>query len=120
MTIKELYEMIGGDFDGVMGRLMKEAFVEKFALMYLKDTSYETLISAIDSGNISEEFRAAHSLKGVSANLGFEELRKAASALTEQLRPQTNPADPTLVENVKAAQEKAIAGLTKYQAQLSA
>jgi len=117
MDIKELYNKIGGNFEDVLGRLMKEAFVEKFALMYPKDSSYDTLMAAIEKGDINEQFRGAHSLKGVAANLGFEELRKAASNLTEQLRPQTAPADAALVEAVKAAQQKTIAGLAEYQAQ---
>lgn len=117
MTIKETYEKIDGNYEDVMSRLMKEAFVEKFALMYLKDTSFETLMKAIESGDINEEFRAAHSLKGVSANLGFEALRKASSDLTEQLRPQTEQANKDLVEAVKAAQEKVVKGLTEFQAQ---
>lgn len=115
MDIKELYVKIGGNYEDVLSRLMKDALVGKFALMYLKDTSYETLIAAVSSGDISESFRAAHSLKGVSANLGFEELRKAASNLTEQLRPQTAPADAAMVEAIKAAQAKVIAGLKEFQ-----
>ncbi|PWJ59107.1 MULTISPECIES: Hpt domain-containing protein [unclassified Fibrobacter] len=115
MDIKELYAKIGGNYEDVLGRLMKDSLIEKFAFMYLKDTSYETLIAAIDAGNISDSFRAAHSLKGVSANLGFEELRKAASDLTEQLRPQTTPADAAMVEAVKTAQAKVLAGLKEFQ-----
>lgn len=115
MDIRELYVKIGANFEDVLGRLMKDSLVEKFALMYLKDTSYETLMAAVQSGNISDSFRAAHSLKGVSANLGFEELCKAASNLTEQLRPQTNLPDPTLVEAVKTAQLKVVSGLKEFQ-----
>lgn len=117
MTIKELYEKIGGNYEDVRGRLMKDSFIEKFALMYTKDSSYNTLLAAIESKNISEEFRAAHTLKGISANLGFEELCKAASELTEQLRPQNDVANAALVAAVKAAHEKIIAGLAEYQAQ---
>ncbi|SHK49371.1 Hpt domain-containing protein [Fibrobacter sp. UWEL] len=115
MDIKELYVKIGGNYEDVLGRLMKDSLVEKFALMYLKDTSFETLMAAITAGNIPDSFRAAHSLKGVSANLGFEELRKAASNLTEQLRPQTTPANAEMVEAVKAAHEKVVGGLKDYQ-----
>lgn len=116
MTIQELYTRIGGNYDDILGRLAKDSLVERFVLMYPADTSFETLIKAIESGNISEEFRAAHSLKGVSANLGFSELRKAASDLTEQLRPQTEPANPTFIEAVKTAHQKVIAAIQEYQA----
>lgn len=115
MDIKELYAKIGGNYEDVLGRLMKDSLVEKFALMYLKDTSFDTLMAAISAGNIADSFRAAHSLKGVSANLGFEELRKSASDLTEQLRPQNAPADAAMVEAVKAAHEKIVNGLKDYQ-----
>lgn len=117
MDIKELYKKIGGDYDNVLGRLSREDFVEKFALMYLKDNSFDLLLSAIESGDVVAAFRGAHSLKGVAANLGFEELRKAATELTEQLRPQNVPAEATLVEAVKKAQQKIIAGLQDYQSQ---
>ena len=115
MNIRELYEKIGGKYEDVLGRLSKEDIVEKFALMYLKDNSFDLLLSAIESGDVVAAFRGAHSLKGVAANLGFEELRKAATELTEQLRPQNVPADATLVEAVKKAQQKIIAGLQEYQ-----
>ncbi|MCF0222259.1 MAG: Hpt domain-containing protein [Fibrobacter sp.] len=116
MNIKELYEKIGGNYDDVLTRLMSESFVERFALMYTKDSSYETLMAAVGSADICEQFRAAHSLKGVAANLGFTELSKAAAELTEQLRPQNKQANPELVNTVKAAQQKTIAGLAEYQA----
>ena len=115
MNIKDLYEKIGGKYNDVLGRLSKDAFVEKFALMYLNDNSYDILMSAIEAGDIVAAFRGAHSLKGVAANLGFEELRKAATELTEQLRPQDTPANADLVDCVKKAQQKIIAGLQEYQ-----
>lgn len=117
MTIKDLYEKIGGKYEDVLGRLMKDSLIEKFVVMYAKDSTYDNLIAAINAGDISEQFRAAHSLKGISANLGFEELRKAASELTEQLRFKDKPADPALVEAVKYSQEKIMAGIAEYQAQ---
>lgn len=115
MNIKDFYEQIGGNYEDILARLSQEAFVEKFALMYLKDNSYDILMAAIESGDNGAAFRGAHSLKGVSANLGFEELRKAASELTEQLRPQNVPADPSLIDAVKKAQQKVIVGLRDYQ-----
>lgn len=116
MTIQELYVKIGGDFNDVLTRLSKDSLVERFALMYLSDGSFDILMKSVESGNISEEFRAAHSLKGVSANLGFTELSKAAAELTEQLRSQTGPADPSLPNTVIAAQKKVIDGLNEFKA----
>ena len=37
-----------------------------------------------------EAFRAAHTLKGVCANLSFNKLLDSSSRLTEELRPETD------------------------------
>ncbi len=117
MTIQEFYEKIGGSFEDVLGRLKNESLIEKFALMYMNDTSFKTLMDAACAQNISDTFRAAHSLKGVAANLGFFVLNKAAADLTEQLRPQTAQADANLLDTVKAAHQQVIAALQEYQSE---
>jgi len=116
MTLQELYSKINGNFAEAQSRLMKESFIEKFALMYLKDDSFANLQKAIDEGNIADSFRAAHTMKGVAANLAFTELQQAASNLTEQLRPQTAAANPEMFETLKAINDKVIAALNEYAA----
>jgi len=116
MTLQELYIKINGNFAEAQSRLMKESFIEKFALMYLKDDSFSNLQAAVEAGNIADSFRAAHTMKGVAANLAFSELQQAASNLTEQLRPQVDVADKALFETVKAAHEKVVAALNDYAA----
>lgn len=86
MNIKELYEVIGGDYDGVLSRFMSEERIKKFVGMFPGDPSYKNLIDALEAGDIKEAFRAAHTIKGVSLNLGFTELYKADAELTEALR----------------------------------
>ena len=53
---------------------------------FLDDSSFSELCRALEEGQREEAFRAAHTLKGVCANLGFDQLRTSASALTELLR----------------------------------
>ena len=86
MTVKECYEIAGADFNDVMGRLGSEAFVKRFALAFLKDSSFEKLKKAMEEKNAENAFPAAHTLKGVSANLGFSKLTEVSSELTEKLR----------------------------------
>lgn len=116
MTLQELYAKINGNYTEAQSRLMKESFIEKFALMYLKDDSFTSLQDAIAAGSIPDSFRAAHTLKGVAANLAFTELQQAASDLTEQLRPQDSAANPTMFNALKAAHEKVVAALNEYSA----
>lgn len=86
MTVQECYEKINGNYQGVMARLMTEERVKKFATMFLKDTSFQTLQDNLAAGNYGEAFRASHTLKGVCQNLDFAGLQAPASELTELLR----------------------------------
>lgn len=86
MTIKECYEAMGADYQNVLNRFPNEAFIKKFVLKFLDDNSYVNLKEALAAGNVEEAFRAAHTLKGVCLNLGFDNLYKASSAITEIFR----------------------------------
>ena len=86
MELKEVYEKIGGDYDDVVRRLMGEKLVRKFLLKFLDDKSYADLERTLSEGDYKEAFRAAHTLKGVCQNLGFDALYAPSSALTEALR----------------------------------
>ena len=88
MTIEECYRALGGDYDQVQRRLPSVALIKRFVAKFLNDDSYDQLCRAMQEGRREEAFRAAHTLKGVCANLGFERLYSSASRLTEELRPQ--------------------------------
>ena len=85
MTVRECYEQMGADFDNVLGRLGSEQMVQRFALKFLNDTSYQTLEETLKEKNVEQAFRAAHTLKGVCLNLGFDNLFTVSSELTEEL-----------------------------------
>lgn len=82
----EFYRRIGTDGAQVTARLGGKAMTSRFVRRFASDGSYDALMAALGTGQGQEAFRAAHTLKGVAANLGFERLWEAASALTEQLR----------------------------------
>ena len=90
MSIEQCYQQIGGNYAEVCGRLPSQRLVEKFARKFLDDQSYTELVAAMATGDRDTAFRAAHTLKGVAANLSFVKLRASASDLTELLR---TPAD---------------------------
>lgn len=86
MTIKECYEKVGSDYDGVLKRLGSEALVKRFAVKFLNDPSFQELTDGLAAQDGEKAFRAAHTLKGVCLNLGFTELYKVSAELTEVLR----------------------------------
>lgn len=113
MDIKQCYEQMGGDYDDVMSRLRTDERVKKFLLKIADDKSYELLLSSLAEKNIEEAFRAAHTIKGMCANLSLTRLQVSASALTEALRGKTeyDAAFEPLLEKVKADYEVTVAAI---------
>ncbi|MCH5272923.1 MAG: Hpt domain-containing protein [Lachnospiraceae bacterium] len=78
------------DVKGAVARFMgNESLFLKFLLKFKNDMSFTNLIANLDQGNYEEAFKCAHTLKGVSANLGINAINRPASELTELLRGKT-------------------------------
>ena len=90
MTIQECYQKLGGDYAQVEKRLPGIHLIRKFIAKFLDDGSYPELCRAMEQGQTEEAFRAAHTLKGVSANLCFDRLTASSGELTELLRGRTD------------------------------
>lgn len=90
MTIQECYQKLGGDYAQVEKRLPGIHLIRRFIAKFLDDGSYPELCRAMEQGQTEEVFRAAHTLKGVSANLGFDRLTASSGELTELLRGRTD------------------------------
>lgn len=115
MTLKECYEALGGDYNGTLERLCTEKLVERFAVKFLADESFPALQKAMAEGKYEDAFREAHTLKGVSINLGFTRLYIASDALTEALRGGQKPADDALMERVSQEYEHTVTLLKEYE-----
>lgn len=114
MTLNCFYNTIGGDYDDVTKRLVSEEFASHMVVKFLKDGSFAELSSAMAARNIDEAFRAAHTLKGVAQNLGFNSLGKSAAELTEVLRARTFSGSDELYEKVKSDYDFLIAALKEF------
>ena len=90
MTIQECYQVLGGDYAQVEKRLPGIHLIRRFIAKFLDDGIYPELCRAMEQGQTEEAFRAAHTLKGVSANLGFDRLTASSGELTELLRGRTD------------------------------
>lgn len=122
MTIEQCYEQLHGDYAQVIQRLPSPALVERFIGKFLDDGSFSELTSAMAAGQTEAAFRAAHTLKGVSANLGFEQLRQSASALTEFLRGKDEPVPAEalpLLEQVRRDYQMTVDAIRAYRAERS-
>jgi HPt (histidine-containing phosphotransfer) domain-containing protein len=89
MTIQACYAAMGADYDGVASRLRTEERIRKFLLKFPQDPSYNLLCTSLQSRNMEDAFRAAHTIKGVCQNLSLTKLYQSSSNLTEMLRGRT-------------------------------
>lgn len=111
MTLKECYAALGGDYDGVLGRLMTEKLVSKFVVKFLSDGSYTNLVNALNENNIEEAFRAAHTLKGVCQNLSFTKLYESSNVMTELLRNNDVEKAVSLLPQVEADYRQTVSAI---------
>lgn len=86
MNLIECYSALGGDYENVLKRLTSERIVKKFVIKFLDDKSFGLLESSLSENNTEEAFRAAHTIKGICANLSFDRLLHSAEEITEALR----------------------------------
>ena len=85
-TLEQAYHEIGSDYEGVTNRLMGDALVARFVGKFFEDESFTNLGEALAAQDVKAAFMAAHTLKGVCQNLGFDNLYAPSSELTELLR----------------------------------
>ena len=105
MTIEELYQKSGDDYNELLGRLFNAKLIEKLVKKYHDDQNYTQLCDGVAAKDREKVFTAAHTIKGLALNLGFGRLAKAATELTEATRNSYPDNVPALFEEVKKEQE---------------
>lgn len=79
----------GADVPSALERFLDDAeLYESCTATFMQDASFAALGQAIASANYEAAFEAAHTLKGVAANLSLTPLLRAISELVEALRAQ--------------------------------
>lgn len=117
MTIQDCYSELGGDFAQAEKLLLSENIVKRFITKFLDDASFRELCIAMEEGSRYKAFRAAHTLKGVSGNLGLNRLYSSISQLTELLRPEAEviPAGAdSLFEKVSQDYQLTVTAIRNY------
>lgn len=115
MTLEELYQTIGGDYAGLLQRIPSQTMIRKFVLKYPSDPTYDQLCTAVQAQDWETAFRAAHTLKGVAQNLGFDRLYQSSAALTEALRGGVALTQQALLDAVSADYQQVISGISALE-----
>ena len=123
MTIQELYNAIGGDYEKALSVLRVDKLIDKHIRKFPKSGVVEALIAAAETMEATALFEAAHAIKGVCANLGLVSFAGLASELAEEYRPG-NPRKLTdgevkgKIEQIKALYQNAVQYIGEYEAAL--
>lgn len=118
MNLEQCYAALGGDFADVLGRLRAESLVRRFLLKFLDDPNYQMLRTALESGDGTTAFRAAHTLKGVCQNLSFTALYTSSARLCEALRDgNISPDAPELLSAVERDYDRTASAIRSFQAE---
>lgn len=115
MTLRECYSRLDGNYEETLGRLQSERLIQKFVCKFLDDPSYTQLMEALAGKDRERLFRAAHTLKGVCQNLGFDRLFRSSSLLCEAVRNDWKPETPALAEQVSADYAQTASAIRDYQ-----
>ena len=99
----------------MLKRLGSEALIQRFAVKFLKDSSFQDLKDGIDAGDAEKAFRGAHTLKGVCLNLGFESLYQVSAELTEKLRGRELKDYEELYKAVEEQYHRVIQAIQEYE-----
>lgn len=109
MNIEACYNKMGADYAEVKSRLPSDAFIKRFTLKFLDDPTFALLEKSLAEENVDEAFRAAHTLKGITQNLGFSQLSPLAIEITEILRKGTMDGTDTLFPQLKEKYDMTVA-----------
>lgn len=74
--------------DGLVYFSENERLYEKYLFRFLEEPTFPELFKAIEEDRREDARRAAHSLKGITATLGFTSLNTPVKALTRVITPR--------------------------------
>lgn len=120
MTLRELYQSIGGDYDQAIRVLRVEKLVDKHIRKLSKNGVIEALLEAGGGMDPTQLFETSHAVKGVCANLGLTAISAAASEISEEFRPgnarhMTDEQVHQKLADIRVLYDKAAAGIRSYE-----
>lgn len=110
--ILERLREAGVDVKDLTERLMNNMnLITRFVRRFPEDMSYKQLVDSIDKGDVEEAFRAAHTLKGVSANLSMTKLYRLLCEQVEFLRAGDIEAGADMLPAITEEYERMVAAI---------
>ena len=114
MTLKECYELTGSDYEAALSRLGSEEVMDVIVTMFADDDTFSVLKSCIAVGNIEEAQRAAHKLKGITLNIGFDILASSSTEILGALRNNDIQAASAILNMTLPLYERTVDAVKAY------
>jgi HPt (histidine-containing phosphotransfer) domain-containing protein len=110
MTLDALRAYGANTAEGVARCMNNEPFYLRMVAMALADKNFDALTAAMDAGDVTAAFEAAHALKGSIGNVSLSPIYRPLCELTELLRGKSMPAEDgrALLEQIVSEREKAL------------
>ena len=106
MTIDMLTSYGANTKEGLQRCMNNESFYLRLIKMIPRDVHFQSLYDAIEAGDLTAAFEAAHALKGSTGNLALTPIFAPVSEITELLRVRTNMDYTPLIEAIRDGQNR--------------
>lgn len=110
MTLDALRAYGANTAEGVARCMNNEPFYLRMVAMALADKNFDALTAAMDAGDVTAAFEAAHALKGSIGNVSLSPIYRPLCELTDLLRGKSMPPEGgrALLEQIVSEREKAL------------
>ena len=120
MTLKELYDLIGGDYDQAMKVLRLEKLIDKHIRKFPQNAVFSELSDAGEKMDGNRIFESAHAVKGICSNLGLTGVAALAAEVCDEFRPERERAlsDEQIrrkIREIGVLFDKASEGIRRYE-----
>lgn len=108
--LKKILEDYGADYETTLARFMgNEQLYLRILRKFPQDDTLQKLGQALRDGDCTNAFNAAHTLKGVTGNLGLTPLYRAVCSIVEPLRAgEAHENHAALYRSIQAEYQKVL------------
>lgn len=106
MTIDRLTAYGAKTKEGLQRCMNNESFYLRMVKMIPGDSNFQKLFDAIDAGDLTAAFEAAHALKGSTGNLAMTPIYTPVCEITELLRARTQTDYSALIGQIRKSYDE--------------
>ncbi|MBQ1492199.1 MAG: Hpt domain-containing protein [Blautia sp.] len=119
MTLQELYQEMGADYEMAIRILRMDKLIDKHIRRFAGNEVIKGLLQAGEAMDPAELFDKAHAAKGVCANLGLSKLSDLVTVISEEYRPgnartRSDEEVKQILEEIQRVYELSIEKIRQY------